>query len=137
MVNPTTFTLNVIVEPAGVITSMSVNNAEGTAQDWASFQAEMAEHGLFITGHPSPPQFQMGGVPCDPSMVPLEFDQFTGRVTHHTGGEMRRVVIERSPNLTDWYPLMQTDTGVGSGFKVVDTTREGQMFYKITSESIQ
>lgn len=132
MVNPTTFTLNVIVEPAGVITSMTVNNQEGTAQDWASFQAEMASHGLFITGHPSSqPQYEVGGVPCDPSMVPLEFDPFTGRVTHRTGGDVRRVVVERSPNLVDWAPLLVTDTGVGAAFKVVDTTREGQMFYRV------
>lgn len=130
--NPTTFTLNIMVEPEGVITSMSVNNQEGTAQDWAGFQAEMATHGLFINGFPSgPPQFEMGGVPCEPWMVPLEFDQQTGRVIHHTGEDLRRVVVERSPNLLDWYPLLATDTGVGSGFKVVDTTREGQMFYRV------
>jgi hypothetical protein len=96
----------------------------------------MASHGLFITGHPSPPQFQMGGLPCDPSVVPLEFDEATGRVTHHTGGDMRRVVIERSPNLTDWYPLMQTDTGIGSGFTCIDTTRVGTCFYRVTSSAI-
>jgi hypothetical protein len=132
LVNPTTFTLNVMVEPAGATTSMSVNNAEGTAQDWTAFQSEMASHGLFITGHPGgEPQFEVAGVPCDPSMVPLEFDPFTGRVTHHTGGDMRRVVVERSLNLIDWSPLLVTDTGVGSAFKVVDTTREGQMFYRV------
>jgi hypothetical protein len=132
LINPTTFTLNVMVEPAGVTTSMSVNNAEGTAQDWTTFQAEMATHGLFITGHPGgQPQFEMGGVPCDPSMVPLEFDPLTGRVTHHTSGDMRRVIVERSLNLVDWTPLLVTDTGVGNGFKVVDTTREGQMFYRV------
>lgn len=131
MVNPTTFTLNVIVEPSGVVTSMSVNNQEGTAQDWSGFQSDMASHGLFVAGHPSLPQFELGGVPCDPSMVPLEFDQQTGRVTHHTGQDLRRVVVERSLNLTDWYPLLVTDTGVGSGLQVVDTTREGQMFYRV------
>lgn len=131
LINPTTFTLNVMVEREGAVTSMSANNAEGTAQDWASFQSEMASHGLFLVGHPSQPQAEIGGVPCDPSLVPLEFDPFTGRVTHHTGEDLMRVVVERSPNLTDWYPLLVTDTGVGSGFKVVDTTREGQMFYRV------
>jgi hypothetical protein len=88
---------------------------------------------LFLTGHPSyPPQYERGGVPCDPSMVPLEFDPFTGKVTHYTGGEMRRVVVERSPNLVEWSPLLVTETGVGSGFKVIDTTREGQMFYRVS-----
>jgi hypothetical protein len=131
LINPTTFSLGVLVEPIGASVSMNVNNDEGTAQDWTAFQADMASHGLFVTGHPSSPQFELGGVPCDPSMVPLQFDQETGRVTHRTGGEMRRVTVERSPNLTDWSPLLVTDTGVGSGFKVVDTTREGQMFYRV------
>lgn len=136
LINPTTFTLNIMVEPIGASVSMSVNNDEGTTQTWDQFQAEMATHGLFLTGHPSyPPQYELGGVPCDPSMVPLEFDPFTGRVTHHTAGEMRRVVVERSPNLVEWAPLLVTDTGVGSGFKVIDTTREGQCFYRVSVSS--
>lgn len=131
--SPTTFTLSVMVEPAGIKTSMSASQKE-TAQTWTEFQAEMASHGLFITGHSSwLPQFSMNGVPCDGALVPLEFDQATGRVTHHTGGDLRRVSIERSPNLVDWSPLLQTDVGMGSGFKVVDTTREGQMFYKVSA----
>lgn len=128
----TTFTLNVMVEPAGVTTSMSASKEEPT-QTWTEFQAEMASHGLFITGRPGLPQFSRNGVPCDAALVPLEFDQATGRVINRTGGDLRRVVIERSPNLVDWSPLLVTDTGVGSGFKVVDTTGEGQMFYRVSA----
>lgn len=128
----TTFTLNVMVEPAGVTTSMSAGKEE-TAQTWTEFQAEMAGHGLFLTGRSSwLPQFSRNGAPCDGALVPLEFDPLTGRVTQHTDGEMSRVVVERSPNLIDWAPLLVTDVGVGSVFKVVDTTREGQMFYRVS-----
>jgi hypothetical protein len=131
--NPTTFTLNIVVEPAGVVTSMTANNKEGTTQTWDQFTADMAGHGLFLTGRGSyQPQFAINGVPCDSSLVPLEFDPFTGRVTQRTGGDLRRVVVERSPNLVDWSRLLQTDVGVGTGFQVVDTTTDGQMFYRIT-----
>jgi hypothetical protein len=132
-INPTTFTLNVMLNQYSVTTSMSANNKENSTQSWSEFQSEMYEHGLSITGHSSfQPKFESEGRPCDPSMVPLEFDVSTGRVTHRYGGELKRVVVERSPNLQDWYPLMVTDVGVGTGFQVVDTTRAGQMFYRVS-----
>lgn len=135
--NPTTFTLNVMINPDGISTSMTAYNAKDTTQTWDEFKAEMAGHGLFLTGRPAyAPQFEFNGVPCDASAVPIEFDQATGRVTHRNG-ELRRVKIERSPDLQTWYPLLETDTGVGSGFKVVDTTREGQMFYRIAMGASQ
>lgn len=135
-INPTTFTLNIAVKADEVVTSMIANNEEGTTQTWEQFQSEMAEHGLHLTGRPSEPQFSRGGVPCDGATVPLEFDQATGRVLQRTGGDMRRVVIERSPNLVDWSPLLQTDVGVGTRFQVVDTSRDGQSFYRVTSGAI-
>lgn len=130
--NPTTFTMNVSVQPASVRISMTANNEEGTTQTWEQFTDEVAQHGLFLTGRPAgPPQFSKNRVPCDSGLVPLSFDMMTGRVTHNMGGELRRIVIERSHNLQDWYPLMVTDVSDGSGFRVVDTTREGQMFYRV------
>lgn len=131
--NPTTFTLNVMLIPDGVLTSMTSDNTEGTTQNWDQFRLEMEGHGLFITGHASyQPQFSRNGVPCDGASVPLSFDPFTGRVIHNTGGELKRVSIERSPNLIDWTPLLVTDVSDNTGFKVVDTTREGQMFYRVS-----
>jgi len=132
--NPTTFTLNVALQGGAVRTSMSANNDEGTAQTWDAFTAEMAGHGLFLTGrYSSQPQFEIGGVSCDPSMVPLEFDTQTGRITQKREGyALRRVSVERSPNLQDWYPMMVTDVSDGTGFRVIDTTREGQMFYRVS-----
>lgn len=136
LINPTTFTLNITVQEADVVTTMTANTDEGTAQTWTQFQSEMAGHGLHLTGRPSEPQFSRGGVPCDSAQVPLEFDQVTGRVVQRSGGDMRHVVIERSPNLVDWAPLLQTDVGVGTGFQVIDCTRESSMFYRVTSTAI-
>lgn len=130
--NPTTFTLNVSVRSGAIRTSMSVVAADGMTQSWDLFQAEMAEHGLYLAGRPSAPQYELNGVPCDAASVPLEFDPLTNTVTHNTGGELRRVVIQRSPNMQDWYQLLTTDISDGTGFRVVDTTREGQMFYRLS-----
>jgi len=130
-VQATTFDLNVIVEPYGTTCSMTAHKEEAP-QTWAEFQADMATHGLFMTGHPSPvPQFSRNGVPCDESAVPLWFDPVTGAVTQRSGGDMRRVVVERSVDLVTWSPLLQTDVSVGNGFKVEDTTAEGSMFYRV------
>ena len=130
--NPTTFTLNIRVLGGSTLTTMTANSQEGITQDWTQFVADMAEHGLFLTGHSRwLPQYALNGVPCEGAEVPLSFDQLTGRVIQ-PGVDLRRVTIERSPNLTDWSPLMVTDVGHGTGFQVVDTTREGQMFYRVS-----
>jgi hypothetical protein len=131
-VNPTTFTLNVGVHYGVVTTSMSVNNQEGTTQTWDEFQADMATHGLFLTGRPSAQaQYEMDGAPCDPLMVPIELNPLTGRVSQKSTAQLQNVSVERSPNLTDWYPLLSTDVADGTMFQVIDTTREGQMFYRV------
>jgi hypothetical protein len=92
----------------------------------------MAQHGLFLTGQATwEPQFERNGVHCDPSTVPLQFDPQTGRITHNRGGELKRISIQRSYNCQDWSNLLVTDVSDGTGFKVVDTTREGQMFYRV------
>lgn len=127
----TTFTMNVKV--AGGMASSSINASRALpAQTWDEYTAEMATHGLFLTGRFAwEPQYEIGGSPCDPSAVPLSFD-FYGRVTHNTGGERRLVTVERSPNMENWFPLLVTEVSDGTKFQVVDTTREGQMFYRTT-----
>lgn len=130
--NPTTFTINVRLENGSSSVSMSANNREGTAQTWDQFASEMAGHGLFLTGHASyEPQFSRNGIPCDGASVPIAFDPNTGRVIHDTGGIMRRVTVERSVDLIDWHPFLVTDTGEGTGLRVIDTTQESQMFYRV------
>jgi hypothetical protein len=130
--NPTTFTIDVSLNGGVISTRMGVNNQEGTAQTWDQFVAEMADHGLFLTGRAAlAPQYERDGVPCDAADVPLSFDPLTGHVIHNTGGELRTVSVERSPNMETWYPFLATDVADGSRFRVVDTTREGQMFYRV------
>ncbi len=129
---PTTFTLSVLLTNGAIATTMSADATEGTAQSWSEFQAEIASHGLLLTGHPAyEPQFERNGAPCSPEEVPLTFDN-VGKVTQHGYGEHRTIVIERSPNLQDWYPLMVTDIPDGTGFKIIDTTREQSCFYRVT-----
>lgn len=130
--NSTTFTLNIKLNQNSSSISMSANSDPSIAQTWDEFAAEMAEHGLVMTGRPSWPQFSRSRVPCSSASVPLSFDEATGRVIHNTGGELKRVTVERSLNLQDWYPFLVTDTGERSGLKVIDTTREGQMFYRVS-----
>jgi len=131
--NPTTFTLTVSLQQGTSRVGMSANNEEGTTQTWDQFVSDFADHGLFLTGHPAyQPQYERDRIPCDAATVPLSLDPFTGKVTHNTGGELRHVTVERSPNLQDWYPLLVTDVSDNTGFQVVDTTREGQMFYRVS-----
>lgn len=128
----TTFTLNVSIQGGSALTSMHAERGNESSQTWEQFTAEMATHGLFISGIPGgEPQFERDGVPCAPSEVPLSFDLATGRVTQHIVGTLRRVSVERSPDLQSWFPFLATDVSDGSGFQVIDTTREGQMFYRI------
>jgi hypothetical protein len=130
--NPTTFTLGVAVNGGNVTTTMSADASEGSSQDWAGFAAEMATHGLHLTGRAQgDPQFALNGIPCD-ACVPLSFDPLTGRVIHATGGPLRRVVVERSVNLQDWSPFLVTDVGDGARFSVVDTSRSAQAFYRVS-----
>lgn len=126
----TTFTIHVLLNNGEPSVSMSASNQE--AQSWDQFASEMAEHGLFLTGHASyEPQFSRNRIPCDSASVPMSFEPNTGRVIHHVESVVR-VTVERSPNLQDWYPLLVTDTGENSRFGVVDTTVSGQMFYRVT-----
>lgn len=129
---PTTFTLNVLLESYGVTTTMTAASNDATAQTWDQFKSDMASHGLFLTGRYSwVPQFSINGVPCEAGAVPISFEQGTGKITHNTGGELKQVLIERSKNLQDWSKLLVTEVGVGTGFKVVDTTMEGSCFYRV------
>lgn len=131
--NPTTFTLGVTVHGESVTTTMSANNAEGTTQDWTGFATEMAQHGLHLTGRAqSAPQYAQNGVPCDSGAVPLWFDPVTGRIVHDQGGQLRRVVVERSVDLENWSHLLTTDVSDGSKFAIVDVSRFGQGFYRVS-----
>lgn len=131
--NPTTFTLNVVVGQTGVSATMAADSRVGVAQTWNEFAADMASHGLFLTGRPSyEPQYSRGGIPCQASDVPLRFDPLTGRAEQLSEStDIRRVVVERSHDLQQWLPLLVTDVAVRTRFRVVDTTTDGHMFYRV------
>lgn len=131
--NPTTFTLNILPQPGGTVATSITTSTADDSQSWAQFVEEMAGHGLPVTGRPgSEPRYERDGIPCDASAVPLSFDPWTGRVIHGTGGVMTRITVERSLNLETWSPLLTMDVNNGKGLRLVDTTREGQMFYKVS-----
>ena len=129
----TTFNINVMVEAGGSLrTSMSAVSGVGTFQTFSEFQAEVAAHGLVLSDHSeASPHFERNRVPCDGEDVPLYIDPILRTITHSTGGTMRSIVVERSMNLVDWSPFLTTTVSEGTGFRVVDTTREGQMFYRV------
>lgn len=126
----TTFIINVLLNNGQPTISM---NAVRDSQTWDEFASEMASHGLFLTGHASyDPQFSRNRVPCAGAEVPVSFEPFTGRVIHQADEPLVQVKIERSPNLKDWYPLLVTDTAENSSFGVMDTTVDGQGFYRVS-----
>lgn len=131
--DPTTFTLDVLLSAGQVRTSMAAVIGQAIAQSFEDFQAEVATHGLVISDHADPsPHFERNRVPCDSDYVPLIIDPTTKTVSQSNGGPLQQLTIERSTDLISWVPFLNTQIGDGTGFRVVDTTREGQMFYRVT-----
>jgi hypothetical protein len=131
--NPTTFILNVsILEGGTASTSMSTRSEEEAFQDIDGFKRDMALHGITVDESPGSQSYSRNRIPCNASEVPIIFDPWTMTISNVNGGIPHRVVIERSTNLKDWSPLLATVVDEGSMFNVIDTTPEGQMFYKVT-----
>jgi hypothetical protein len=130
----TTFHLDVLVGVGGTIyTTMKAVRGPETVQTFAEFQAEVAAHGLVLADHAEgEPHYERNRITCDGENVPLAIDYLSKTIIHSTGGIMRNVTVARSTNMKDWSPLMTTQVSEGTGFRVVDTTREGQMFYRVT-----
>jgi hypothetical protein len=134
----TTFSLNVLVGQGGTLsTTMSTVSGEGTTQSFEEFQIEVAGHGLWVTGNGDNTQyFSINRVPCvdiECRMgIPISFDEDTKSVKIESDGVMQRVSIERSSNLVNWSPFLITDVAEGGGFRTIDTTRDEQMFYRVT-----
>lgn len=132
----TLYRLNILIDsPYSFSQSMSARaGGDQQFQTFSQFQAEMAGHGLNVSGAPDGSQsFSINRQPVDPTMSPISFDPITktARNIRVGEGEMRRILVTRSDNLRDWTPFVSTDVGVGAGIQVVDTTRSGQMFYRV------
>lgn len=134
---PTTVTMNIFLNDDSTVTTSTVTlNGEDTTQDFAGFQREMwNKHRLSVSGMGDESKsFSWNGVTADPSMVPITFDPFTKAVKTTVGnsqGELRMIVIERSFDMEQWSPFLKYEMSTGSGFRFVDTTVEGQMFYRV------
>lgn len=138
---PTTFNLNIYVDPyAGPVMTMTANVGEQFSQTAEEFFADMLSHGLYLSGRPDGAQsFSRNRIPCDASEVPITFDPVTATVRNGLAGsgETQTIIVERSRDLRLWSAFVKTEVGAGAGFRVVDTTQEGQMFYRVTTRPAQ
>lgn len=131
----TLYRLNIIVHPYSISQSMTATEGGGQGfQTFQQFQADMLNHGLWISGMPDGSQsFAWNRMTVDPTMSPISFDPVTKTVRNSMSedGALRRIVVQRSNNLRDWTHFLSTEVGVGAGIQVVDATRQGQMFYRV------
>jgi len=127
--------LKVTVDDAGIVTSsISAAKAEPEqTQSWEEFRAEVASYGLVISERgDGSKSYSLNRVPCGPDRVPITFNDQTKTVVHAGfDGRMKTIAIERSKDFQSWSPLMSVVTGHGTGFRVDDLTRSGQMFYRV------
>lgn len=132
--NPaTTFSLNVFVtSSASIVTTMSADASDGSWQTWPQFQADVAAHGLVVTGQNDGSKFyERNRQPVGEGEVPISFDSATGTVSVSGGGELVGLIVESSPDLETWTPLLRLRQDVGTGFTILDTSATGQMFYRV------
>lgn len=124
-----------IDEWGGVASTITASqDTDGSrSQDWSELQAEVASHGLTITGQPDGTKnFERGGVPCSPDAVPFTFDEITHAVVWRgTPGRIRHITIERSADMQQWGNILTVDSTFDTGFEAVDLSRQGQMFYRV------
>lgn len=100
---------------------------------WAQFQEDLASHGLSLSGRgDGGKHYSFNGYPCGPELVPLSFDEQTHSIVHAGFvGQLRTITVERSRDFQTWTRFMQITTPHGTGFQVMDLTRQGQMFYRL------
>lgn len=129
----TLFSLNVFVaSPTELRRTMTADTRPESFQSWAGFQAEVASHGLHVSGQNDGSQyFSRNGVPVSAGEVPLRFDTETGQVIHDRGGELVAIVVEASTDLEHWQQLATVQHGVGEGFQIADVSGEEFQFYRV------
>lgn len=130
---PTTFTLGVRVGVGGTVaTRFRADVGETNTQSFSEFQAEVAGHGLAVTGtYQYEPSFERNRVPVPAEQVPLSFDPIRKTITHSTGRPLVKLAVERSTDMEHWTPLLAVEVEEESVIDVVDTTVQGQMFYRV------
>lgn len=129
----TLFGVDVRIDEEGNATVSVSANAEST-QSWAEFQAEVARHGIQITGNPDNSQyFSTNRVPCAPSDIAISFDANTKTVDlKDSGGPVKLIEVDRSRDLQNWSPFLRTRIGAGGrGLRIEDATTTSTMFYRV------
>ena len=93
----------------------------------------MAAHGLPIdvVGKPF---YEKNGLTCGSNSVPLSFDNVNKSVSLATTNIQYRFFIEKSLDLRVWKPLLTIYSG--EKFRVVDTSRSSQAFYRVDIKPI-
>lgn len=136
----TVFTVDVRIDEEGNASIGTSALGEAATQSWTDFQADVARHGVQITGSADGSQyFATNGVPCSPDDIPISFDAVTQTVDiKDSGGPVRLIVLERSRDLHNWSPFLRTRVGTGGpGLRIQDATTAVSMFYRVTVSDSQ
>lgn len=132
---PMTFTLDIATTGGRLTLGTKAEQSAEMVQDWAGFQADVAAQGLRLTGMADGSSFYArDGVACSSDLVPIRFDFETLRVRHRVPGPSLRLRVERSTDLISWGRFMSVETPAGLPLRVVDTSPETQMFYRVIAE---
>lgn len=130
----TLFTIDILIDQEGNATVSTSAIGEAATQSWIEFQAEIARHGIQITGNPDNSQyFSTNRVPCAPADVAISFDATTKTVDlKDSGGPVNVIEVDRSRDLQNWTPFLRTRVGAGGrGLRIEDATTTSTMFYRV------
>jgi hypothetical protein len=119
--------------PVAVMAASFVESADQQV-DWTTFEADLAGWGLTLSPYSAgSASYSINGQPCDASQSPISFDA-AGNVTVDLGGPLYNVLVERSSDLVNWEPILQTFVPAGTPLVVTDVSSESQSFYRVTAQ---
>lgn len=130
----TLFTVDIRIDADGNATIGTRATKDAATQNWSDFQAEVASHGIEVTGRPDNSQyFSTNRVPCNSSDAFISFDTTTKTVDLIDAVHpVKLIEIERSRDLQNWTPFIRTRVGSGGrGLRIEDATTTSTMFYRV------
>jgi len=132
---PTMFRVDVNIDADGnVQTHTSAVFGEAVTQGWTEFQAEVARHGIYVTGSADGSQFfSINRQPCAAGQIPISFDLTTHVVNIRDGtGPAKLIEVERSRDMVNWSPFLVTKLRAGGrGARIEDASTASSMFYRV------
>ena len=132
MMPATLFTIDVRMDAQGRVTTQTgATFGTNDIQGWVDFQAEVATHGVQVTGVPGHTSYATNGVPCASEDVPIMFDDVTHSVSIRGTGPSRRCEVERSTDMVAWAPFISVTVSREAGAQIVDASASGAMFYRV------